>query len=790
MSIEYLKKAAPVTASQQDDVRQVVERLLSEIDVGGEEAARALARKFDNWDGEIVVAPEQIDQAIKSVPQRLKDDIRFAHDNIRRFAEAQKATLSACEVEIVPGFVAGQKIIPIASAGCYVPGGRYSHIASAIMTITTAKVAGVSHITATSPPKPGIGIPPEVLSTMNLCGADRILNLGGVQGIAAMALGLFGSKAANILVGPGNAYVAEAKRLLFGEVGIDMFAGPTDSMVIADESADPQLVAWDLVGQAEHGADSPVWLVTTDRALANSVMSHVDGMISALPLRNGVNARDAWGTHAEVILCDSREEMVEVADRYAPEHLQVQARDLDWFLEHLSAYGSLFLGEETTVAYGDKSSGPNHVLPTSGAAKYTGGLSVHKFLKIVTWQRGTKDGARAIAEATARISRTEGVAISVSLGGPGALFWLFVAGLMGMTTKFVECSLGVKYRVINPDGSVSGGPMYYLRDGLAGKGRKHLGKVLGLIYAVSLVVGCLGSGNMFQSNQAYAQILFVTGGEESLLTERGWLVGLIMAICVGLFVIGGIKSIARATSKLVPFMVLLYVVGALTIIAINFTALPGALAAIVAGAFSMQGVTGGVLGVMIIGFQRAAFSNEAGIGSAAVAHSAVRTKKPMTEGFVALLEPFVDTVVICTLTGLVLVTSLPTEALTTDGLSGIELTSSAFESKISWSPVPLSLAAILFAFSTLLAWAYYGMKAWTYLFGAGRSKALFFNFIFCVFIVIGASVELDAILGFSDAMVFVMSVPNIIGLYILAPEVKRDLAAYLSSLNPKTQNEL
>lgn len=409
MSIVYLKKALLTAEAQHADVREAVEIILEKIKTGGEEAVIAYAKQFDGWEGEIVVSKDIIAAAHDQVPEAVKDDIRFAHDNIRRFAETQKASLTACELEIVPGFLAGQKIIPVDTAGCYVPGGRYSHIASAIMTITTAKVAGVSDITAVSPPKPGSGIPPEILFAMDICGADRILNLGGVQGVAAMAQGLFGGKKASILVGPGNEYVAEAKRILFGEVGIDMFAGPTDSMVIADETADPFIVAWDLIGQAEHGVNSPVWLVTDSRKLAEDVMSRVDEMANSLPEQNSNCAKAAWRDYAEVILCDTRAEMVHIADQYAPEHLQVQAKDLDWWLDNLSAYGSLFLGEETTVAFGDKSSGPNHVLPTSGAAKYTGGLSVHKFLKIVTWQRGTRQGSQKIAETTARISRLEGM---------------------------------------------------------------------------------------------------------------------------------------------------------------------------------------------------------------------------------------------------------------------------------------------------------------------------------------------------------------------------------------------
>jgi sulfopropanediol 3-dehydrogenase len=270
-------------------------------------------------------------------------------------------------------------------------------------------VAGVPHIAACSPPRPGIGIPPAILFAMDLCGADVILNLGGVQGVAAMANGLFGLPMADILVGPGNQYVAEAKRMLFGQVGIDMFAGPTDSMVVADASADAELIAYDLVGQAEHGYNSPVWLVTSDHALAQKVLALVPDLIESLPSLNRDSARAAWDNMAEVILCHSPEEMAQVADRYAPEHLHVQAKDLDWWLHRLTSYGSLFLGEETTVAFGDKTSGPNHVLPTSGAARYTGGLSVHKFMKTVTWQRATRDATKPLAEATARISRLEGM---------------------------------------------------------------------------------------------------------------------------------------------------------------------------------------------------------------------------------------------------------------------------------------------------------------------------------------------------------------------------------------------
>jgi sulfopropanediol 3-dehydrogenase len=339
----------------------------------------------------------------------LKADIQFAHDNVKRFAELQKSTVADVEMEIQPGYVAGQKAIPVDAAGCYAPGGRYSHIASAIMTVTTAKVAGCKHITACSPPRPGVGVAPAIIYAAHICGADKIMALGGVQGVAAMAFGLFGLPKANILVGPGNQFVAEAKRILFGRVGIDMIAGPTDSLILADKDADPHIVATDLVSQAEHGYNSPVWLVTDDRALAEDVMARVPVLIDDLPELNRDNAFAAWRDYAEVIVCKDREDMAACSDEYAPEHLTVQASDIDWWLDRLTCYGSLFLGEETTVSYGDKASGTNHVLPTSGAAGYTGGLSVHKYMKIVTWQRATKEASKDVAIATARISRLEGM---------------------------------------------------------------------------------------------------------------------------------------------------------------------------------------------------------------------------------------------------------------------------------------------------------------------------------------------------------------------------------------------
>ncbi len=409
MAREYLKKAKLTATSDAADVQQTVRAILADIEARGEAAAREYAAKFDRYDGSIVLSPAEIDAACGQVSERVKQDILFAHDNVRRFAEAQKSTIADVELEIVPGLTAGQRTIPVDAAGCYVPGGRYSHVASAIMTVTTAKVAGCRHITACSPPRPGVGIAPAVIYAAHVCGADKILAMGGVQGVASMTFGLFGLPKANILVGPGNQFVAEAKRILFGRVGIDMVAGPTDSLILADGSADAHIVATDLVSQAEHGYNSPVWLVTDDRGLAETVMRVVPQLIDDLPDVNRENATAAWRDYAEVILCADREEMAEISEDYAPEHLTVQAEDLDWWLDRLTSYGSLFLGEETTVSYGDKATGTNHVLPTSGAANYTGGLSVHKFMKIVTWQRATREGARPVAEATARISRLEGM---------------------------------------------------------------------------------------------------------------------------------------------------------------------------------------------------------------------------------------------------------------------------------------------------------------------------------------------------------------------------------------------
>ena len=382
---------------------------------------------------------------------------------------------------------------------------------------------------------------------------------------------------------------------------------------------------------------------------------------------------------------------------------------------------------------------------------------------------------------TVGVGNIAGVAIAISLGGPGATFWLIVAGLLGMSTKFAECTLAVRYRKTNPDGSVSGGPMYYLEQGLKDLNLPGVGKALGLFYAMAMVIGCLGIGNMFQSNQAAAIFITVTGAEQSPFMGKAWLLGLAMAIVVAIVIFGGIKSIARVTEKLVPFMAVLYSVAAIVIIVFNADKLLWAFGAIWQGAFSPDGVTGGIIGVIVIGFRRAVFSNEAGLGSASIAHSAVKTNFPATEGYVALLEPFIDTVVVCTLTALVIITTVYDPLLANTGISGIEMTTRAFQSTISWSPIPLSVAAILFAFSTMLSWSYYGLKAFTYLFGEANITQLIFKFIFCIFIVIGSAIQLNALIDLSDALVFIVAIPNLIGLYILAPIVRAEIEKYSES---------
>ena len=393
----------------------------------------------------------------------------------------------------------------------------------------------------------------------------------------------------------------------------------------------------------------------------------------------------------------------------------------------------------------------------------------------------------AALSATVGLGNIAGVAIAVSIGGAGATFWMIVAGFLGMASKFVECTLGVKYRDIAEDGTVYGGPMYYLTKGLKTKGFGKLGKVLAAVFAVFVIGGSFGGGNMFQVNQAFQLVENITGGENSFLYGKGWLFGVIMAILVGIVIIGGIKKIARVTDKIVPFMVVIYVAASLFVLIAKYDMIGNAFAQIFNGAFSPEGVVGGAVGVLVQGFRRAAFSNEAGIGSASIAHSAVKTKYPASEGMVALLEPFIDTVVVCTMTALVLIITgnVVAENASLNDAQAILLTSSAFESVISWFPYVLTVAVVLFAFSTMISWSYYGFQGWAYLFGRTKKMEYTYKLLFCVFVVIGAAASLGSVIGFSDAMIFAMMVPNMIGLIILAPKVKEELNKYLKVIKDK-----
>ena len=409
MTIEYLKQAHPPLQAIDTATSATVSHMLGKIETEGEEAVREYARQLDGWFGDIVVGEADFVKAEAALSPGMKDDLRCARDRIQDFARRQRDSMHEFQAELIPGLLTGQRLIPCTTAGCYVPGGRYAHAASAIMSVGTAAVAGVRNIIAASPANGAAGINPALLYALKLSGAHTVLALGGVQAVAALANGLFSGKPADIIVGPGNRFVAEAKRMLFGRIGIDVIAGPTESAVIADDTADPEIVTADLIGQAEHGPDSPVWLITTSRELGQKVIALAPSYIAMLPDLAREAATAAWRDYAEVVLCSSREEMAEVSDRYASEHLQVMARDLDWWLANLVNYGSLFLGEETTVAYGDKCAGPNHILPTRGAARYSGGLSVGKFIKTVTWQRLTRDASRSVGQVAARISRLEGM---------------------------------------------------------------------------------------------------------------------------------------------------------------------------------------------------------------------------------------------------------------------------------------------------------------------------------------------------------------------------------------------
>jgi AGCS family alanine or glycine:cation symporter len=392
---------------------------------------------------------------------------------------------------------------------------------------------------------------------------------------------------------------------------------------------------------------------------------------------------------------------------------------------------------------------------------------------------------------TVGLGNIAGVAVAVGIGGPGATFWMILAGLLGMASKFTECTLGVKYRNEYPDGTVSGGPMYYISKGFSELGLPG-GKILAVMFSVFCILGALGGGNMFQANQAHAQISGIVGA------YPGWITGIIFAAVVFAVIVGGIKSIANVTEKVVPFMGILYVGAALIILLVNYDKIGWAFGQIFEGAFSGLGVAGGLVGALIQGFKRAAFSNEAGVGSAAIAHSAVRTKEPITEGFVSLLEPLIDTVVICTMTALVITISQQlivdpatgqyvlneagTAIATIGNTSGVALTSAAFASGISWFPYVLAVAVVLFAFSTMISWSYYGLKAWTYLFGEGKTSELVFKVIFCIFIVIGAAASLGPVIDFSDAAIFAMAVVNILALYFLMKLVRVELNSYARRL--------
>lgn len=409
MAETFLKHATKTPETETASAQKVAGDMLAAIQAEGEAAVRRFSKELDGWSGDILMSPAQIEAAVREVPAGIRADIDFAVKQITAFAVAQRRSIEEFSVELHPGVIAGQRVIPVNVVGCYAPAGRYAHVASAYMTVATAKAAGVKTVVAASSPYRGGGMHPYVLYAFQAAGADVILTLGGVQAIASLAYGLFSGRKADVVVGPGNKFVAEAKRMLFGQVGIDVFAGPSEVAVIADDSADPAIVASDLVGQAEHGHESPAWLFTTSRPLAEEVMRLMPGLIEALPPIARDAAGCAWRDYGEVILCDTREELAAVSDRYASEHLEVHARDLDWWLANLTCYGSLFLGEETTVAYGDKASGTNHVLPTKGASRYSGGLSVHKFVKTLTWQRMTREASRDIGLVSARISRVEGM---------------------------------------------------------------------------------------------------------------------------------------------------------------------------------------------------------------------------------------------------------------------------------------------------------------------------------------------------------------------------------------------
>lgn len=404
--IRHLKTAAHLPVANDPEIRDVVSRILLDVEKRGERAVREYSERFDNWSpSHFAVDRDEIERRIASVPAKLRRHIDLAAEQIRAFADAQRATLTEFEINTLPGITLGQKQIPVQAVGAYSPGGRYPLIASSLMTTVVPRSAGVERIVACAPPLEGEGVAPAMLYAMSLGEADAVLCVGGAHGLAALAFGIEGLEPVDMIVGAGNAYVAEAKRQLFGRVGIDLLAGPTEIAVIADGSADPELIASDIVGQLEHGPTSVGWIVSTSAAVAEQAAEAIERRIAELP--TGAVAAKAWEDYGEVIVCDSREEAREISDRLAGEHVEVHAEDADWYLEHLKNYGSLFLGDETTVPYGDKGVGTNHVLPTAGAARYTGGLWVGKFVKTLTYQRATREGSAAIAPTIVAICEAE-----------------------------------------------------------------------------------------------------------------------------------------------------------------------------------------------------------------------------------------------------------------------------------------------------------------------------------------------------------------------------------------------
>jgi sulfopropanediol 3-dehydrogenase len=405
---EYLKKATPKAHKDTAAIENTVRQMLSDIADNGDDAIRRYAATLDNWtNAEFRVPADEIQRVAARLPETFKEDFKYAYDKVTGFARHQRDSMQAFEVEIEPGIWLGQKLIPVAAVGCYIPGGKYPLISAAIMSIGTAKAAGVGHVTACAPPRGPDGIFEPQLYALNAAGADEIYVLGGVQALAAMAYGRVGISAVDLITGPGNAYVAEAKRQLFGRVGIDLLAGPTEIAVIADDNADPSLIAMDLLGQAEHGPDSPVWLITTSKRVGNLVIREVKRQLSTLPTATLAGA--AWKNNGEVVVVDDDDEAIALSDQYAPEHLELMTERNDYYLERLTNYGSLFVGEESTVAYGDKGVGTNHTLPTGKAARYTGGLWAGKFIKTVTYQRLTPQASRRIAPAMGRICHAEGM---------------------------------------------------------------------------------------------------------------------------------------------------------------------------------------------------------------------------------------------------------------------------------------------------------------------------------------------------------------------------------------------